>query len=232
MPLILHIDSSTETASVALSEDGKELSKRGCTGPKEQAAFIQPAIQDIFSETNHSIRALSAVSVTIGPGSYTGLRVGLASAKGICYALNLPLITLFTTEVMSAAAIPIAQKHFPQSPEFLVCPMIDARRMEVFLAVYDQSNQCLQTPTAAILDQELPFLESIRQPVFFFGSGASKFQSICQIPQAYFGEVNWDAGNMIELANTKFEHRDFASLELSVPMYVKPFHTLPPKQII
>jgi tRNA threonylcarbamoyladenosine biosynthesis protein TsaB len=232
MSLILHIDTSTESASVALSESGQERTKRTCAGQKDQASFLQPAIHEMLTEINHPVRSLSAVAVTVGPGSYTGLRVGLASAKGICFALNIPMITLTTTEVMTAAAVPVAQKLFPGHPPFLFCPMIDARRMEVFTALYDQNIQCLKPPFALILDAEADILESLELPVFFFGSGASKYESNCRLPNACFAEVQWDAGNMIAPATAKYQSRNFSSLEHSVPLYVKPFHTLPPKQII
>ncbi|MEO7210859.1 MAG: tRNA (adenosine(37)-N6)-threonylcarbamoyltransferase complex dimerization subunit type 1 TsaB, partial [Chitinophagaceae bacterium] len=134
MALILNIDTSATRAFIVLSSDEKCLASIANNEQKTHASFVQPAIKEIFSKSTFSLTDIDAVSVVAGPGSYTGLRVGMASAKGISYALQKPLILLDTLALMALAAIEApAYKNF----EGLICPMIDARRMEVFTAIFN-----------------------------------------------------------------------------------------------
>jgi tRNA threonylcarbamoyladenosine biosynthesis protein TsaB len=134
MSLLLHIDTAVENASVCISKNGELIGIAENKNQKDHATWIQPAIQSLMKEAVYNLKELDAVAVSNGPGSYTGLRVGLATAKGLCFALNKPLITLSTLEVMTIAAL-----NIPISNINYFCPLIDARRMEVFTAIYDIS---------------------------------------------------------------------------------------------
>ena len=225
MALLLHIDASGEGASVALSAQKELLAKKKILVPKEHGSFLQPAIASILEETGNTLSGISGVAVTIGPGSYTGLRVALASAKGICFAKNIPLITMPTTYVMAHAAKKYLSETHPDIHSYSLCPMIDARRMEVYLAVYDEKLSCITEPSAFILDSPEMISFSDHKPVFFFGTGAEKWKSICQYGNSIFEEVEWDAETMIEAARYKFEQQLFSPLNETVPLYVKPFYS-------
>src|SRR5689334_17760726 len=127
MSLVLNIDTAVETASICLSEDRKILQVSINENQKDHAAWLSVAIQNMMINAGYRLNQLHAIGITIGPGSYTGLRVGLSAAKGLCYALNIPLITIGTLEMMAFAA--------KDEPADLLCPLIDARRMEVFTAL-------------------------------------------------------------------------------------------------
>src|SRR5688572_23118107 len=148
MPLILNIDTATENATISISENENVVNFLSSNNQKDHASFLQPAIKQLLALNNFSIEQLNAISVTIGPGSYTGLRVGLATAKGLCYALNIPLITSGTLEVMALSVI--KQTEEPES--YLYCPMIDARRMEIFTGVYDHNLNEIIRPSAITLE--------------------------------------------------------------------------------
>src|SRR5262252_8762915 len=142
MALILNIDTSQDTACVSLALDGEVITAATNESQKDHAAWIHGAVEKIFAQAEHPINEMAAVGLSNGPGSYTGLRIGLATAKGLCYALKIPLITVGTLEVMSRNALEGLGQFGKNGsePDFgdgLICPMIDARRMEVFTAVYD-----------------------------------------------------------------------------------------------
>lgn len=221
MPLILHIDTSCELASVALSVDKTILAFDSNENFQDHASWIHLAIEGLTKKAGRSLSELSAVSVTIGPGSYTGLRVGLATAKGICYALKKPLITIPTLELVAAKA----KESTAHVTDILYCPMIDARRMEVFTSFYDSSLTEIGKARAIILD-ETSFLEELKdQSIFFCGNGAAKFKQLCQHPQAQFFEEKASAENMMSLAIHRYRTNDFASLAYSVPLYLKEFQS-------
>jgi tRNA threonylcarbamoyladenosine biosynthesis protein TsaB len=225
MSLLLLIDSSGESGSVALSEYNRIIAFKSCNDQKEQAGFLQPAIKEILAEKGISVPELSAVAVTIGPGSYTGLRVGLATAKGLCFAAGLPLITMTTTYMMAAAARSELKQSLPAHNSYYLCPMIDARRMEVFLAVYDEDLQVIQQPAAFILDapEMISFQEN--KTVFCFGNGAEKWKNMNQSNNILFENFHWDIRTLAEEAARKFKEQEFDSLEQTAPLYVKPFFT-------
>lgn len=221
MALLLCIDTSTTHASVALAKDGVLLGIKTNQNQKDHGSFLQPAIKELMQETGFTLSDLQAIAVTSGPGSYTGLRVGFASAKGLCYALNLPLITIPTTVVMCSAAL----KGITTTAAFLLCPMIDARRMEVFTSLYTAQLNPLMPITAKILEPESFAAELDQQPIYFFGDGAPKWQAICLHPNARFQNVDWNASDLTELAETKFRQQAFTSLAYSAPEYGKEFYS-------
>ena len=139
-----------EAASICLSQDAEIIAEVRNEQSREGAAWLQPAIKDLFAAKGLKLQQLEAISVSAGPGSYTGLRVGMASAKGLCYALQVPLIAISTLEMMTAAATRVVDA------DVLFCPMIDARRMEVFTGIYNRKGDVLLPPQNMILD-EAPF---------------------------------------------------------------------------
>ncbi|HEY1021432.1 MAG TPA: tRNA (adenosine(37)-N6)-threonylcarbamoyltransferase complex dimerization subunit type 1 TsaB [Flavisolibacter sp.] len=223
MNLILHIDTAVQVASVCLSDGDAVIDTLVNPSEKESASWLHVAIQSILQQNSYVPAQLAAVAVSTGPGSYTGLRVGLSAAKGLCYALSIPLIGINTLQMMAAGV--------QQATTGLLCPMIDARRMEVFTAVYDQSLQAVMTPTNMILD-ETSFTSWLdRDSITFFGNGSQKAKSVIIHPAAVFAEVAATAKDMVVLAADKFEKEDFLDLAYSEPYYGKDFHSPISKKI-
>ena len=214
MALLLNIDTATESGSIALSRDGKIAMVMVNEDQKDHAAWIHNAIDEMMTQSGHSLKELDAVAVTAGPGSYTGLRVGMATAKGLCYALHIPLITESTLKMMARAALETIQQK-----DVLYCPMIDARRMEVFTAIYDADLNEVLKPQPMILD-ERSF--SDQSNIIFFGSGSQKFKSLSN---ASFADVRYNASHLAALAHNKFEMKDFTDLAYAEPVYLKEFYT-------
>jgi tRNA threonylcarbamoyladenosine biosynthesis protein TsaB len=225
MALILNIDTATEHASVCLALDTTTIAIESNPHQKDHAAFVQPAIQRIFHSTNYELSSVDAIAVSNGPGSYTGLRVGLSTAKGLSYALNKPLILVNTLEIMATAAIENVSELSPS----LFCPMIDARRMEVFAAVYDHQLLEIVSPAAFVLNQ-LSFNDMLQQHrVVFTGSGAEKFKVLIQNHNAIFLNIQHDAHHMATIAEKLYLLKSFADKAYSEPYYLKEFFTPPPK---
>ena len=216
MSLILHIETAVEGASIALSGDNQLLAFQQNKEVKDSASWLHIAIQGMFKENNLSLADLNAVSLSVGPGSYTGLRVGMATAKGLCYTLQVPFITIGTLDIMTAAAIPEAGTN-------LLCPMIDARRMEVFTAVFDKQGSNIWPPQNIILDKN-SFTELLNEKaVTFFGNGSTKYSQLLQHTNAHFKNITFSAIHMIELAQTAFLKNSFTDLAYSEPLYIKEF---------
>jgi tRNA threonylcarbamoyladenosine biosynthesis protein TsaB len=221
MALLLCIDTSTTHASVALAKDGNVIGIKSNSNQRDHASFLQPAIHSLLQEANQTLKNLDAIAVTSGPGSYTGLRVGFASAKGLAYALDIPLIGIETTLVMSSAAL----SHLSKEESAILCPMIDARRMEVFTALYSTDLQTVSPISALILAADSFASRLSNSRIFFFGDGAPKWQTICNHSNALFSMVDWNAGNMAELAERFYTQKEFISLAYSIPVYGKEFHS-------
>jgi tRNA threonylcarbamoyladenosine biosynthesis protein TsaB len=171
------------------------------------------------------MKDIDAIAVAIGPGSYTGLRVGLASAKGFCYALQKPLIAVNTLEIIALDVIENIKKQSLDVEKIVFCPMIDARRMEVFTAVYDCSLNPIIRPTAKILD-ERSFLDILEKyPMVFSGTGMDKFKNICNHPNAIFVKADERAKSMATLAFRAYQFKDFANVAYIEPFYAKAFHS-------
>lgn len=215
MGLILHIDTALEVANLALSQEDMLLGTASNELQNDHAAWIHTAIEQLLKDAKKEMKELDAVAVTMGPGSYTGLRVGLSTAKGLCYALGKPLITIPTLELIASTL------KVPE--EALIVPMIDARRMEVFTASYSGLMQELKAPYALVLDENSFSEELEKHPIFFCGNGAAKFQAICNSPHAHFEFTAAGAREMILLGNIRFQEQNFADLAYSSPLYVKEF---------
>lgn len=217
MAIILNIDTSQETASICLSRDEKSLGLLINEQQSDHASWIHTAIQQLLINTGLTLQQLSAVAVTIGPGSYTGLRVGLATAKGLCFALHKPLICIPTLKLMAFAA------RFTNA--VLICPMIDARRMEVYAAIYDKKMTELVAPEAVLLEPTTYHSYITAHPVCFIGSGSKKLETLLNHEHAQFEEFEFSAADMAELAYQQYTVQDFASLAYAEPLYIKEFYT-------
>lgn len=227
MPLLLHIDTATEHASVCLSEGSIILGLIESDEQKNHASFIQPAIQQLMTNSPYSLNQLDAIAVTAGPGSYTGLRVGLASAKGICYALDKPLIMVNTLEVMAQAILSHWQlTQTNPDPDTLLCPMIDARRMEVFTAVYNISLEEIEVPNALIIDENAFTSAHYNHPILFTGSGRLKLKGVIHHPNASYLNIQHNASHLAIRAAIACKTGHFANLAYAEPLYVKAFYHL------
>ncbi len=224
MALILNIDTATAHASVCLSSGEELLAIESNPDQKDHAAFIQLAIKKMLAAADCPLSSLDAIAVSNGPGSYTGLRVGLSTAKGLCYALDKPLILINTLEVIATAAI----NHVTELSSWF-CPMIDARRMEVFSAVYDAELKIILPPSPVILNEH-SFTELLEHnSIFFLGSGAGKFMEIVKHDNAKFLQVQHDASHMRTIAEKMYLLKSFADKAYSEPYYLKEFFTMPSK---
>lgn len=229
MSCILNIETSTSVCSVAVCQDGEAIFvKEDLKGPSHAVSlgvFVDEALS--FADS-HAI-PLDAVAVSCGPGSYTGLRIGVSMAKGVCYGRELPLIAIPTLEVLS---VPVLLYHdLPE--DALLCPMIDARRMEVYAAIYDRSLKTLRETAADIVDEHsyLDFLNE--RPVYFFGNGSEKCQTALTHPNAHFiGQINPLAKMMMPLAEKAFAEKEFKDLAYFEPFYLKEFVASQPKKLL
>lgn len=224
MALLLHIDTATASAGICLSENEQILSLQEHHDSKTQASFLQPSIEKLMKDCGKKLQELDAVCVTGGPGSYTGIRVGLASAKGICFALNKPLIVLNTLQVIAKATMEDFFSENKPEQDTLLIPMIDARRMEVFGGIYD-INLISQSPSAAyILDAD--FFESLpyAKPIVFCGDGAHKILPEFVQNNRMISTVRHQVNHLIKLGHQAYLSNNFADLAYTEPLYVKEFY--------
>jgi tRNA threonylcarbamoyladenosine biosynthesis protein TsaB len=217
MSLILNIDSSVETASICLSDNGIAVQSAENNNHKDHSAWLQPAVKQVLETAGVSLQSLQAIAVSIGPGSYTGLRIGLSTAKGLCYGLKIPLITVNTLEIM-AAAITSDEADF-------VCPMIDARRMEVFTAVYKKNLEPILPPCALILQKDTFNDLLVSSKIIFTGNGSDKFQAITTSANAIFKSIHLHASLLVKFSHNRFHTGEFADLAYAEPLYIKDFYT-------
>jgi tRNA threonylcarbamoyladenosine biosynthesis protein TsaB len=220
MSLILNIDTATETASVCLAKNGETLALMHNENQQDHASWLHTAIEQMMQNANYKIQDLNAVAVNGGPGSYTGLRVGMAAAKGFCYALNIPLITENTLFMMAFGA-----SQQVENKSSLLCPMIDARRMEVFIALYNSNLEEIFPSSAMILDEQSFAGYFSNNTITFFGSGAKKWQQFIQNPNAFFINHDSDAAHLAILSYKKFIKKEFTDIIYCEPIYLKEFYT-------
>lgn len=215
MSLILTIDTSSEQASICLSGEGKHITTLRNNDQKNHATWIHKAIDQLFEDTGSNFTDLSAVGLTVGPGSYTGLRVGMATAKGICYALQIPLIGIDSLLAMSYA-------HAEKQTDYL-CPMIDAGRMEVYTALYNKQLEEVVPPHSLILHGESFSDYLADKTITFFGSGKNKFSSIAQHRNAVFNDAKFEIADLSPFIHSKFLASEFSSVAYLEPLYLKEF---------
>jgi len=218
MSLILNIDTAQETAFVSLVENGKLMGFEQNENQKDHAAFLHLAVKKIMTTFQKDLSNLDAIAVTKGPGSYTGLRVGMSAAKGLCYALQKPLITICTLKMMAQSAIALATEE-----NALICPMIDARRMEVFTAVYQNLLNELVAPMALILNKD-SFSEMLnRGKIVFLGSGSGKFNNLIGHENAIFLQPNSYIEAMACLSYNAYQSSEYDDLATVTPTYLKDY---------
>lgn len=230
MSCILHIETSTKACSVALSENGSCIfHKEDLEGPNH-SVVCGVFVDEALSFANSHAIPVDAVAVSEGPGSYTGLRIGVSLAKGVCYGRDLPLLALPTLKVMCVPVL-LGREELPE--DALLVPMIDARRMEVYSAVYDRALREVRAVGADIVDEGtyLSYLE--KGPVYFFGDGAGKCREVIRHPNAHFIDgilplAKW----MFPLAERKLHLGETADVAYCEPFYLKEFVAIKSKNLL
>ncbi len=222
MACILAIETSASVCSVALSADGQVVCNKESFEGHSHASLAGVFVEECLSEMKRQELKLSAVAVSSGPGSYTGLRIGMSVAKGLCFGFGIPLIGIHTLDIMAGSILCKAGDE----AEGFYCPMIDARRMEVYAAIYDNKGSVVRPVSADIVDAGAysEYLEKGR--VTFFGDGAKKCKAVITSPNAVFiDDVYPLASDMIPLAEKAFAEERFADVAYFEPFYLKEFHT-------
>ena len=215
MPYILNIETATKNCSVALAKDGKtilckEIAEEGYSHAERLHVFID----EIIKEVGITFQELSAIAVSQGPGSYTGLRIGVSSAKGFCYALNIPMIAIDTLQLLAK------QIHIEEG---IIIPMIDARRMEVFTAFYDKNHNQIRNTQAEIIDETS--YQEISDKIHLVGDGTEKFKNTLTDDKFIFhSDVVFPSANeMSQLSFDKYKISDFVDVAYFEPYYLKDF---------
>ncbi len=234
MGLILNIETATNVCSAALADDGELVSFKESLTDKSHSSLLGVFIEEILNENKISVKKLDAIAVSKGPGSYTGLRIGVSTAKGLCYGANIPLISLNTLKVMSTGIINsqiLAGLNISISNDTLLCPMIDARRMEVYTAVYNHLNQTVEETQAKIISPSSYDKYLDGKKILFFGTGADKCATIIKSKNALFIEnFNTSARYMIRLSEETYANRKFENVAYFEPYYLKDFIATVPKK--
>lgn len=226
MVTILQLETATQVCSAALSVDGKTIALKELTAPNIHAASLTLFISEVMAMAGIPFQELDAIAVSKGPGSYTGLRIGVSTAKGLCFALDKPLIGIETLKMM-------AMGFLNDHPGYngCVCPMIDARRMEVFTALYDNRLGEILPVTAKIIDETSYAQELAVHPITFMGDGAAKCQEAIVSANAEFSTANYNsAAHMSGLAYEAFQHGRVEDLAYFEPYYLKDFVITAPKK--
>lgn len=232
MATILNIETSTEVCSVSIAKDGEILFLRESTEGMNHSKLLTVFIEELFGERDFDAKQLEAVAVSMGPGSYTGLRIGVSVAKGLCYGLEIPLIGVGSLESMGTFAAENAADFYQgdDSDKLLFCPMIDARRMEVYTALFNALGEKIKEVSAEIIDEESFAAELEHTKILFFGNGAEKCKSTLSHPNALFaGPEKTSARFMQKLSERKFEKREFENVAYFEPFYLKDFVATIPK---
>jgi len=233
MALILSIETSEKTCSVALSNNYELISTLEIYEEKSHAAKLTVLIDKLFSEKELDIKKLDAVAVSRGPGSYTGLRIGVSVAKGICYALNIPLIAISTLQLLCWGLMysGCLRKYNLDIPDLILCPLIDARRMEVYKAFFNKNGEQVNEIVAEIINENSFCNELVTNKIVFFGSGADKCKNIIKNKNAYFiDEIQPNASHMISNAYDCYIQKKFEDHAYFEPFYLKDFVATVPKK--
>lgn len=236
MAVILNIETSTEVCSVSLAKNGETLFQKESSEGLNHSKLLTVFIEDIFKSNEVDYSILDAVAVSKGPGSYTGLRIGVSVAKGLCYGLQKPLISVGSIEAMGHYVAQNASDFIKMNTEndYLFCPMIDARRMEVYTALFNTNGKAITPVTAEIIDEK-SFAEQLKQyKILFFGNGAEKCVNELTHPNALFeGPVKTSARFMQIMAEEKYNNNEFEDVAYFEPFYLKNFvATIPKNKII
>ncbi|MDI9874665.1 tRNA (adenosine(37)-N6)-threonylcarbamoyltransferase complex dimerization subunit type 1 TsaB [Flectobacillus rivi] len=225
MSLIVSIDTSTKVCSVALHKEGKLLGLSELFTEKSHSGMLTTLVENVVKQAGYELSQLDAIAVAKGPGSYTGLRIGVSTAKGLSFALDKPLLSVNTLEAMAA------QLKDMYGADTLLCPMIDARRMEVYCGVWNTEMGTISEIEAKIID-ETAFISLLeKQPIVFFGDGAAKCKSQIAHPNAHFPntELYPSARTVGVLAHKAFQEQAFENVVSFEPFYLKDFVGTTPK---
>lgn len=217
MELILSLDCTTTVCSIALHRDGHLVDAELSTEPKAAASQLGIMIQTLLTRNQLNPKNLKSIAVSSGPGSYTGLRIATSTAKGLCFGLNLPLISVNSLVVMTKQVIGMVDGD-------LYCPMLDARRMEVYCALFNDNLETVHPIEAKVLDGDSYKTELSEKRIVFFGDGSDKFRTITNHKNALFVKsIQPRANELGILATKKYENQDFEDLESFEPYYLKDF---------
>jgi tRNA threonylcarbamoyladenosine biosynthesis protein TsaB len=229
MSTILHIETSTNTCSVAVSEDSHVIFHQEDHSGLGHAEKLGTMVDEALSFTDNHAIPFDAVAVSCGPGSYTGLRIGVSMAKGICYGRDLKLIAVPTLELL---CVPVLLREIPEE-DALLCPMLDARRMEVYAGIYDRALKPVREISADIVTEETYKEYLDQRPVYFFGNGAQKCMETIHHPNAHLIEgIEPLAKWMQPLAERRFLNEQFEDVAYFVPYYLKDFVAKMPKKLL
>ena len=228
---ILLLETATDSCSVALANSDNVIAEKYINQPKAHASLLARYICDILEENKLTMEDCSAVAVSKGPGSYTGLRVGVSCAKGLCYGAGKPLVSVCTLATIAQMAID--NKLYTGEGDFLIVPMIDARRMEVYTANFNCKGEQLTPVEAKILDETSFAAELAAGPVLFTGNGAEKFKDLVGgNPNAYFAPQEPPACGMRVIAADKLQKEEFEDNAYFEPFYLKDFVAGKPKKLL
>ena len=220
MSRILCVDTSSFICSVSVFENLSLISSNSTEVEKSHSKLIIQLIDQSLKDAKIKINEVDAFAVSMGPGSYTGLRIGVSTIKGLCYSLEKPLISINTLEILSKSAF----NHINNYNDFFICPMIDARRMEVFTKMLDNDFNEVEKDKALILDDKSFNDIDGGKLIYFFGDGSNKFKKITNNKNFHFiDNIISSSKHMGELANIKYENNQFENLTTFEPFYIKDF---------
>lgn len=224
MSLILNIDTSTSVCSVALSKNGQLTALKENNEGLNHSLLLGTYVQEILKENHIDMHNLDAVAISMGPGSYTGLRIGVSMAKGLCFGAGKPLIAINTLQALAQA---VSAKI---NEDALYCPMIDARRMEVYTAFFDRANHTVVDTKAEIIDENSFAGLLAEHKTYFFGNGSDKIKNVLKSENAVFlPGIETSAVNLIQLAEQKYRDGQFEDVAYFEPFYLKDFIATIPK---
>lgn len=231
MSLILCIETGTDVCSVGIARDGELLSLRESDMGRDHARLVAVYVDELLKETDLRPEELDAVAVGMGPGSYTGLRIGVSFAKGLCYGLNIPLIAVGSLDAMTQVAIEDYEAGIisvENWDEALLCPMVDARRMEVYTQIFDNACQPLSEVSAEVISEQS--FEQWRKDrrLVIFGNGAAKCLEV--LKDVTYINVTPSARGLARLAHQRFEEGKFEDIAYFEPFYLKDFIVIPSKK--
>ncbi len=233
MGLILNIETATCVCSVALVNNGELSSLKESLQDKSHSSLLSVFIEEILRQNNLAVSALDAVAISKGPGSYTGLRIGVSTAKGLCYGATIPLISVSTLQAMVSGILnheKIKCISRDKLRETLFCPLIDARRMEVYTGIFDYSNKIIENIQAKIIDRSSFDNYLTDKKIVFFGSGSDKCKNLLKNKNAVFIDgFNTSAGYMAGLAEDAYNRGEFENTAYFEPYYLKDFVATVPK---
>jgi len=226
-PLLLLIETSTEVCSVALAAGERVIGSKVSREPKSHARVVAPMVKELLGENSIDLSGVDAVVVSEGPGSYTGLRVGVSLAKGLCFGSSKPLISVGSIELLYNLAIDaIVSGSLPgikSGSEFFVIPMIDARRMEVYTAVYNEKGERLEEVHAKVVDESSFRNYYENRLTIFCGDGSGKVKDIIKGTNTIFIDIEAVAWGMIKTALNKYKNKKFEDVAYFEPFYLKDF---------